>query len=1104
MGSYRIIKRGVLFGAEGDVITRADFAEESEVETSLVTGSGKPVPVVFGSRFVEPTIVNWAGLGDRITWYYEFDRSTGRIDYYESPPADAQIYPMTVLSMRMVLCLGGVEKILHETLDGVEINIVGQPLPPLSTGPIITPIDIDTWNIIAAYSNTSILRLVVVVGDADVLGRDAGGLGIPGNRDRWGPGTHLSEFFYTTGAQATNPVYNYLLDKNTAAYGVTSFVFFDFNFGGKRPLAKWRVAVQRTQTLTARDPSGQYLPQWERELSTVSDLKNQQIKNYYLVVLDRTLDGNQRQLIKDYVTRLPYTDTTEYQIIELGYYSFPSGARFLPSVSAVYRTRVDFIVAIDSYVVNGTDQVLRTQALNLDGAQTRTIVDTYAYHIRVNITSPVNGIVMLFASFSNMLVSGINYTEELGKVTSNLLQLQFPEEGGDIRDINVSAIRRVQPQVKVISFNSYYSSYSYSYSIRRVPLPALSIDTYGAFLYALPSTSPSYFPPANFPNLFAVGLTYGLTMNPVHALREALIDKDWGEGIDESLIDNGSFLLAARTCKAEGLDYCYVYDQLGGVEKLVKQITDYIDGIVYYESATNKIRLKLIREDYSFSSIPSFDESNISEIKKYQRQHSDETVNSVTIKYHDAASDSEDTVTVHNLEASHRAGKIVSVTLNYPGCAQRSAAVAVAERELTALSRALISFTARINPTEILGLGDPVLVSYQDLGIARVVMRVSKIDYGDGLTGGVDVELIQDVFADLTAFGDLIGDEPLPDDTPQLVQLQDNVLFLESSQEDLSSISYIQQFAADPAAKFIKAGLRDSPLINDQTIVTIGGRVIGVGIGSLLHDIPMLSSDPNTQSISVYISCRTEPTAESYIRINDEVMQIGKTVYKITDNIYEIIIVKRAQHDTVGHAHAHASDVWLLDKLWNTDTKWDGSPVVSNVQQGIYTDRELLTPNISFIGRANLPLPPEYLRVDGKYLPSLSVDGDINVVCRPRPASRARQETLLVLSRGATEIFRRTVAIGSLSGGVYSEQTIHIGSTLIENAVIPETDVDLSLSVGAIFGGRVSWQMWQVAIDWSSRDRSNERQGWNYNWGNDWGGGSASGWGYDWGNDWGD
>ena len=118
MGSYRIIKRGVLFGAEGDVITRADFAEESEVETSLVTGSGKPVPVVFGSRFVEPTIVNWAGLGDRITWYYEFDRSTGRIDYYESPPADAQIYPMTVLSMRMVLCLGGVEKILHETLDG--------------------------------------------------------------------------------------------------------------------------------------------------------------------------------------------------------------------------------------------------------------------------------------------------------------------------------------------------------------------------------------------------------------------------------------------------------------------------------------------------------------------------------------------------------------------------------------------------------------------------------------------------------------------------------------------------------------------------------------------------------------------------------------------------------------------------------------------------------------------------------------------------------------------------------------------------------------------------------------------------------------------------
>ena len=183
---------------------------------------------------------------------------------------------------------------------------------------------------------------------------------------------------------------------------------------------------------------------------------------------------------------------------------------------------------------------------------------------------------------------------------------------------------------------------------------------------------------------------------------------------------------------------------------------------------------------------------------------------------------------------------------------------------------------------------------------------------------------------------------------------------------------------------------------------------------------------------------------------------------------------------------------------------WSGSPIITFIQQGAFSDRELINPNISFIGRANLPLPPAYATVNNNYDNEVSVDGEIRISFRTRPDAFVGQETLIVLMDGATEIFRRIVSLGVLSMGVYPVQNVHISSTLISNALSPATDAILNLSVSALWQSRDSWQAWQFAIDWSSRDRSGERQGWNFNWGNDWGGGNASGFGYDWGNDWGD
>ena len=580
-------------------------------------------------------------------------------------------------------------------------------------------------------------------------------------------------------------------------------------------------------------------------------------------------------------------------------------------------------------------------------------------------------------------------------------------------------------------------------------------------------------------------------MNPVVALREMLTDPDWGEGINESQIDDGSFILAARTCRDEGLPYSAVYDKLGAIDKLVKSTTDYIDGIVYYEAATDKVRIKLIREDYTFTNIPTFDETNISQIKNYQRQHGHELINSVTIKYHDALKGSNEAVTVHDLEASSRVRKVVSATLNYDGCATNAAAVKVAERELTALSKAVISFSATVNATEVLGLGDAVLVSWQDLEIARIVMRVSRIDYGDGTTGGITLHLIQDVFANLSTFDDIVGDEPLPDDTPTLIMLQENIKFLEMSDRDLLGAMGPdgQPLILSPLGKYIKAGVKYDPSIAVDTIVNLDGDKIKFSIGTLLEDIYPLDASPLNQGFAVYVRGRRR--VATYIRINDEIMSARLTDRVIADNVYEYYITARAQLDTVAPptVHKYGSDVWFLDDLWKYNQAWDGvTPFVSLVQQGIYLDRELLTPNINFVNRHTLPYPPSFVTVNGSYRAHARVDGAIII----NWAHRLKYPT-------------QTVDIKLMDGDrlIVEHQLPSTTTTFtIGVDVINLTGQhDLVLYVGAKYNRLNSWQSWVYNVDWSSTPR--QRTGWSFNFGNDWGGDDAFGWGFDWNKLWG-
>ena len=425
----------------------------------------------------------------------------------------------------------------------------------------------------------------------------------------------------------------------------------------------------------------------------------------------------------------------------------------------------------------------------------------------------------------------------------------------------------------------------------------------------------------------------------------------------------------------------------------------------------------------------------------------------------------------------------------------------VADRELTSLSRSVITFTAKLHTGDhILGLGDPIVVSYRDLGIKSIVMRVTRILYGDGTTGGISVDLVQDVFADLSLFGDVVEVEPYltVDEAPPFVRLDAEVDFLEQGYFDLTEATPF----SNPHNRWLKAGVRYNSDLLDEAYVTIESVVINPSIGKLLTDIPSLVGDPRTQAIWIQVQIDPAPSPNEFVRIGDEIFETG-AVRKISDDTYEVLLTKRAQRDTIATAHTigHNADVWFLDRLWVDSEVWDGSLVHALFQSGVHGDTELLDPDVDFISRGNRPIPPAYVSVNRAFGFSHVVDGAFVVRYLPRQETSRDQTVTIRLLHNDQEIFKQLNATtpDAITGDL-EEISVRI-SLAVLNAGVPSGTGMLTLEVFSTEANLDSWQKWSISIDWSAVARY--KCGWDSDWDKNWGGMLCGGFGYDYGEDYG-
>jgi hypothetical protein len=239
----------------------------------------------------------------------------------------------------------------------------------------------------------------------------------------------------------------------------------------------------------------------------------------------------------------------------------------------------------------------------------------------------------------------------------------------------------------------------------------------------------------------------GDDMNPAHIIREVLTDPVWGMSLDDTAIDDVSFLAAANTLVAEGFGLSFIWSGQSSAAEFIQDVLRHIDGLLYVEPATSKFTLRLLRQG-SNTLHDLTDPGIIIGPPTYTRPGYRELPNKVTVTYSSRALSRERMAQAGNSARISQFGEIIS-TFAYPGIHSDAVAAMVAGRDLQRLSSPLARVSISTTWTAGQGIrpGDRVSWAWSPYGIASMNLRVLGVEYGSLSEAVVTLDCIEDVYA---------------------------------------------------------------------------------------------------------------------------------------------------------------------------------------------------------------------------------------------------------------------------------------------------------------------------------------------------------------------
>lgn len=286
---------------------------------------------------------------------------------------------------------------------------------------------------------------------------------------------------------------------------------------------------------------------------------------------------------------------------------------------------------------------------------------------------------------------------------------------------------------------------------------------YRGVSYLCPSSEPIYIGNSTSPkphkyevkrlaNLLALGtpgVNSNLDANPANVIYEVLTNTVWGLGISPGKIDAANFIAVSTILRTEGNGFSWIMDSAREASEVIALLEEQIDGLVYWDQANRVFKIKIIRADYDPNTVPELNASTVLKVSSFSRGSWESTTNEVRTQFFDRADNYKQTYGLAQDSANIRirAGVVSSSTKVYPGVKTAQLASDLAWRDLRGLSHPLARLVCTVDRTFWdVTPGTPYVFTSAKLGITRLPMRVTKINYGDPSNEEIRIELVQDVF----------------------------------------------------------------------------------------------------------------------------------------------------------------------------------------------------------------------------------------------------------------------------------------------------------------------------------------------------------------------
>jgi len=481
-------------------------------------------------------------------------------------------------------------------------------------------------------------------------------------------------------------------------------------------------------------------------------------------------------------------------------------------------------------------------------------------------------------------------------------------------------------------------------------------------------------------------------MNPAHIIRECLTDNEWGMGYLEEDIDDDVFRAAADIYYDEGMGMSLIWDKETSIENFIKEVLRTCDSSLYVSRQTGKFVLKPIRADYDIGELLTLDESNITSISNPNRVAFGELSNSVTVKYYNRAINRTDSVTVSDTALVQDMRETINAGIAYNGVTRKDLANTLAWRDLRVLSSTLFSCEILCDQTAIdFEIGSVFLFSWTEWNMSNLVMRVTKISFGNGRDNKIRVTCTEDVFATpeqvATAVDDNQWVDPLQPPGTSDNMMADEAPYIELVQL-LGQGNTDSSLNANPEAGYIGATAQRAPNAINANLWTDNGS--GYDDVDIVDFAPhgFLDSPIDEKSDFLYLNNFTDldqVEIGSYLQIGESPNTREFCRVDSVDEVVGVIGIGRGCYDLPPRRHFVGANVWFLDLFIGNDSQEYSAGESVDVRitpastGGVIDLNSVETVTVTLDQRAYRPYAPGDLQINAMSYPFVIPDGELTM-----------------------------------------------------------------------------------------------------------------------------